>query len=249
MSGHPNLPVDYRLFSFDRIDSTNSEALRRIAIDADPGDVIWAMEQSRGRGRRDRTWYSPRGNLYSTIIISVSNQKLLSEIAFVAAVGIGEVIRGLLSPDYRFHYKWPNDLLVDYRKVGGILVERATDLRGKDLVAVGIGVNVSTFPSQIIATSLADCEVKISVRALLSGVCESLNRWLGIWHENGFASIRMNWLKYAYDAGEAIEVRMPDGSCINGNFLDIEETGALRIRSPTGQIIQITTGEVFRCKS
>ena len=244
MSDELTLPTGYTLHSFDAIDSTNAEALRRLADGAPGGDVIWARQQSGGRGRRGRSWHSPTGNLYVTFVVPVPTDRLVGQLAFVAANGAGEAVRGLLASPGSLEFKWPNDLMLDSRKLGGILIE-ASPQGQSQMVAVGLGLNVAFSPDGLNAASLKDAGVEISVPKLLQTVCRSFDQWYRTWRQDGFPPVRECWLAAAHRLGEPIEVRFPDGTTLEGSFRGIDQTGALILEQSEGKIELIATGEVF----
>ena len=244
MSDDPTVPAGYRLHSFVTIDSTNAEALRRIADGAPGGDILWAGEQSGGRGRRGRLWCSPPGNLYVTITASAPADRLVGQLAFVAALGAGEAVRELLASPDKLQYKWPNDLMLDGRKLGGILIEASP--RGQsNLVAIGLGLNVAVSPSGLGAVSLKEIGVVVSVREILQAVCQSFDHWYRVWLQEGFAPVRERWLDAAHRTGDRIDVRFPDDTTIDGSFRGIDLNGALILEQPDGKTDLIAAGEVF----
>ena len=244
MSDELTLPTGYTLHSFDAIDSTNAEALRRLADGASGGDVIWARQQSGGRGRRGRSWHSPTGNLYVTFVVPVPTDRLVGQLAFVAANGAGEAVRGLLASPGSLEFKWPNDLMLDGRKLGGILIE-ASPQGQSQMVAVGLGLNVAFSPDGLNAASLKDVGVEITVPKLLQTVCRSFDQWYRTWRQDGFPPVRESWLAAAHRLGEPMEVRFPDGTTLEGSFRGIDRTGALILEQSEGKIELIATGEVF----
>ena len=244
MSGDPTVPAGYRLHSFDTIDSTNAEALRRIADGTTGGDILWAGEQTGGRGRRGRLWSSPPGNLYVTITVPTPADRLVGQLAFVAALGAGEAVRGLLASPDLLQYKWPNDLMLDGRKLGGILIEASP--RGQsNLVAIGMGLNVAVSPSGLRAVSLKEMGLAVSVRQILQEVCQSFDHWYRVWLQEGFAPVRKRWLEAAHRKGDRIDVRFPDDTMIDGSFNGIDPNGALILEQSGGKIDLISAGEVF----
>lgn len=249
MSDDLTMPAGYRLHSIDTIDSTNAEAMRRIAKDARAGDIIWAREQSIGRGRRGRSWHSPPGNLYVTIVVQRPPDRLVGQLAFVAANGAGEAVRGYLPSPGALQNKWPNDLMLDGKKLGGILIEGDTQGHNDNLIAVGLGLNVATKPSELKAISLMDIGVEVTVEETLQAVCQCFDRWYKVWRRDGFLPVRETWLAMAYGLGACIDVRFPDGSSIDGLLRGIDQTGALLLEQSDGKTELIATGEVFFASS
>ena len=128
----------YKLISFDKIPSTQTYALNMVAMgDARDHTVIMAEAQSDGRGRYHRTWVSHHGNLYASFIFSAEERD--PRLAYVVAVAVTET---LISFGINPKIKWPNDILIDDKKVCGILIEYA----GR-FVIIGIGINIKSNPT------------------------------------------------------------------------------------------------------
>ena len=244
MAESPDLPAGYRLFSFQTIDSTNAEALRRMENDGRPGDVIWSREQESGRGRRGREWLSTKGNLFVTLLVTVPPERPVGQLAFVAAIGIANGLGRCVPKPDRIRLKWPNDLLLHGRKLGGILIERSAGNLNPDLVAVGIGLNVSSaaFPN---SACLRDCGSEASVSELVCLICDEFEKTRAIWLTDGFGPVRDSWLERADHLGETITVRFPDERTVEGQFRGIDDHGALELWRPDGTCEMIATGEVF----
>lgn len=240
-----SLPEGYRLHFYDTIDSTNAEALRRIAAGAQHGDVFWATGQSCGRGRRDRTWYSPPGNLYVTFVVETPVGQPVGQLAFVAAIGAGDALGdGYVTPA-SLRYKWPNDLMMDGRKLGGILIEGDSTGRNSNLVALGLGLNITSSPPDQKSVSLLEAGFEANLNEILRDVCFSIERWYQIWRYDGFAAIRDRWLEAAYGIDGLLDVRFPDGTERQGIFRGIDQSGALILERQDGNTEFIATGEVF----
>ena len=228
------LPQGYELISLDMVDSTNEEARRRIAAGAAHGTVICAKRQSRGRGRRGRRWASPPGNLYATIILRPDQHPGLGQLAFVAALGAGDALRAVAP----VVFKWPNDLLLDGAKLGGILIEVFDQA-----VAVGIGINTAEAPAgtDIVATRLP---TPLPPLDLLGRICHHFDLWYDRWQRDGFAPIRDAWLAHATGIGQPIQARLPTMT-LSGIFCGLDPDGALVLQCSDGQKQAISAGEVL----
>ncbi|MDC0034028.1 biotin--[acetyl-CoA-carboxylase] ligase, partial [Alphaproteobacteria bacterium] len=180
-----------------------------------------------------------------TFIVPRPSDRSIGQLAFVAANGAGEAVRELLISPPGLQYKWPNDLMLEGRKLGGILIEGNMQGQNEKLVAVGLGLNVCTKPSGLNAVSLKESGVEVTVDEILPSVCQSFGYWYQLWQREGFSPIQERWLAAAYRLGDAIEVRFPDGATINGSFQGIDETGALILERQDRKIELIATGEVF----
>src|ERR1700727_2136985 len=126
----------------ERLESTNDEARQLAAAGAPHGTVVHADEQSAGRGRFGRTWYSPPGNLYLSVLLRLDRPpERTPELSFVAAITVADAVDALLPKQSRATLKWPNDVLVNDGKIAGILLENADGAQ-----IVGIGLNVLEAP-------------------------------------------------------------------------------------------------------
>jgi len=229
-----DLPDGYDLVRLETVDSTNAEALRRAADGAPHGTVIVAAAQSEGRGRRGRTWTSPAGNLHATIIVRPERTPMGGQLAFVAALAAGEALR----PYAPVRFKWPNDLLLDGAKLGGILIEIVDGA-----AVVGIGVNLRSAPddTRIPATVLpgdADAD------NVLGALCHGFEHWVDRWRDEGFAPLRAAWLAHADGIGGPIEARLPT-RVLTGTFRGLDETGALLLEKDDGSSVTVSAGDVF----
>ena len=233
------------LISHPKIGSTNEEA-KRLAAEEGAADrtVVWALEQISGRGRHDREWASPPGNLYLSIVFRPTCQVAEApQLGFVVGVAMASAIRELA--DIPATLKWPNDLLVDGKKISGILLDSADDGNGGVVwVIAGIGVNLAIHPETLPdATNLRELGASITVETLLEGFLERLMPLLDEWQGEGFAPIRYKWSELAFAYGMPISVKLPDGM-IAGTFEGIDASGNLAIRYD-GDLKYVAAGDVF----
>jgi BirA family transcriptional regulator, biotin operon repressor / biotin---[acetyl-CoA-carboxylase] ligase len=242
------LPAGYRLLTFDTVGSTNDEAKTLARAGAVAGTLVWAKQQTAGRGRRGRAWTSPPGNLYVSIIVRPGVSPVrAAQLSFVAALGLGEALLELAGPRLPLSYKWPNDLLLDGRKLAGILLESETSgAELVDFVVIGIGVNLASKPENVEfpATSLAEQRIlDITADMLLRALVEHFDDWHTRWCRDGFASVREAWLARATGIGEAVVVRLAHAA-FSGRLVDLDAEGALIIDAADGRR-RIAAGEVF----
>jgi BirA family transcriptional regulator, biotin operon repressor / biotin---[acetyl-CoA-carboxylase] ligase len=245
----PMLPAGYRLVCYDWIGSTNDEA-KRLARDGAPeGTLLCSLEQTAGRGRRGRTWASPRGNLYASLILRPDcPASRAAQLGFVTAVAIGEALRAILPRAERLAYKWPNDVLINGRKTAGVLLESEMITPGKlSFLVVGVGVNLAASPqgTEFPATSVAEEGLGVVwPETMLERFAHQFQSWERRWHAEGFAPVRAAWLAgAAASRGEPIRVRL-ETATLYGRFLDIDERGTLLL-DEAGERRHISAGEVF----
>ncbi len=248
MRSPPALPAGYRLVFYNSIGSTNDEAKRLARDGAAQGTLVWALQQTAGRGRRGRPWVSPRGNLYTSLILRPDcPADRATQLGFVAALGVGGGLSSLLPLLDSLSYKWPNDVLVSGCKIAGILLEsEMTTLDKLSFLVVGVGINLLLSPkdSEFPATSVAEQRLgDIEPVAMLEAFCRAFDNWESRWRLDGFASVRAAWRAAAAGRGQPIRVRL-ESDTLHGRFLDIDEQGALLLES-AGEHHRISAGEIF----
>ena len=245
----PELPAGIELAAFDDIDSTNAEARRRAIAGAPEGLLVWARAQNAGRGRRGRSWVSPPGNVYSSLLLRPGCPAgEAAQASFVAALAVADTATALLPPGPEVRCKWPNDVLVGGRKVAGILLESHSRMNGMvDWLIVGVGINLAHCPdaTRLPATALALEGAVATVEEVLQTYVRAIARWLAVWRGQGFAPVRAAWLERADGLGRAIEVRLADQT-LDGVFEGLDDDGALILKEPTGERRRVSAGEVFR---
>ena len=240
MTSMPVLPDGWTLVALESVGSTNDEATRLADAGAPEGTVVWAREQSGGRGRRGRNWASPVGNLYSsTIIRPICLAQRAAELGFVAALAVGD----LVPADRSVRLKWPNDVLVDGGKVAGILLESAIGQDGLvEHVVAGIGVNV-TFAPQVPEMRYPGAALGGTVEAALAGLTRALAARLAQWRQDGFETVRREWLAKAGPLGAEVDVRLGEG-LVRGRFAGLDREGALLLDTAEGPR-KIVSGELL----
>jgi BirA family transcriptional regulator, biotin operon repressor / biotin---[acetyl-CoA-carboxylase] ligase len=238
----------YRLESFDQVGSTNSEAVERAR--AGERGPMWFVttEQTAGRGRRQRPWIAPRGNLASSILETVDvAPATAATLGFAAGLALEAALRAVAgSASIGFSLKWPNDVLAGQVKLSGILLEAETVPGGNLAVVVGMGTNVVAAPegTPTPATSLAVLGVKTSAEQLFAGLSDSWAECRGIWDGGkGFGEIRRRWLALAAGLGQPVSVHTGQAT-VSGIFDTIDDTGCMILRTLTGDRVPISAGDV-----
>jgi BirA family transcriptional regulator, biotin operon repressor / biotin---[acetyl-CoA-carboxylase] ligase len=222
--------------------------------DAPEFTCIVADEQLAGRGRNGRPWYSKPGDgLYLSILLYPkafpSKTPLLS---LTTGISVAEVLigRGVDGVDI----KWPNDVLINERKVCGILIEGASAGSNRHRLILGIGVNLNhqSFPLDLslTATSLA---IETGRRSIVAEFCdlllERVAHWYGIWSRGEEQAIITRWQELSsYARGKRVIVTLDDGQ-ITGETAGLTETGALLVKTGDGQLKIIYAGEVMKLRT
>ena len=242
-----NRRVGRRIECVTSTSSTNDEAWRRIDADGADGIVILAEHQSSGRGRLGRTWVSPRGAslLCSVGIVGAPVEVTAGgitggEIGLLTAVAVCEAVadRTELIPTI----KWPNDILVADRKLGGVLVEARGLQNGRPAYVVGIGINCLqqaghfTGDLALTATSLeVESRQPIDRSALAISLLRTLDRWLAAPEAWEYADLRRAWSRWFHSIGRRVALRHAD-QIHSGTILDVDPHAALVVQLDEGGI-------------
>ncbi len=237
------------ILRFDSIDSTNLEAMRQARAGAPEGLCIIAREQTRGRGRHGRNWLSAKdaGLYFSAVLrphIDLSSWPLIT---LMSALAVTDALSGncALSADI----KWPNDLIVDQRKLAGILCETVETNSGYAVV-VGIGINLhqNTLPTEVsdTATSVeAETGIKPDFEVVLNELTKAIaRRYAVLQTKNGAEQTIRDWsTRSTYARGKP--VRVESGAEVFAGITDgLEKDGALRVILKTGEIKVVRAGDV-----
>ena len=231
-----------------RVDSTQRVARDLARSGAAEGTAVVAEEQTAGRGRLGRAWHSPAGeNLYCSVVLRPPRAPAeVPQVALVAGIAVAAAVEE--AAGRRPAIKWPNDVLLDGKKVAGILTEMESEMERVHHVIAGIGVNLNTrrFPRELRtkASSLLLLTGRSIDRArFTAGLLAALEARYGRYLSVGFASVRTEWESYSCLTGTEVRVQGPGGE-VTGRVLGLDDDGALRLRGPDGGITRIVAGEV-----
>lgn len=234
----------------ESVDSTQKIA-HRLAYDGAPeGTVVLAEEQLSGRGRMDRKWYSPK---YTGIWMSVILRPNIlptkaPQLTLLTAVAVVQAIEEVaaLSPKI----KWPNDILINGKKVTGILTELQAEADRVKTIIIGIGMNVnqkeSDFPEYLHTTATSLSIEKggyISRPAIIRAVLSNIEKLYLLYLEKGFYPIKLLWESYAVSIGKTITARTLSGN-ITGRALGITDDGVLMIEDENGAVHHVFSADI-----
>jgi BirA family biotin operon repressor/biotin-[acetyl-CoA-carboxylase] ligase len=209
-----------------------------------------ARRQTAGVGRRGRAWEGGEGNLTATLLLTLDKAPLeVAQLAFVAGLAAWTAITAYV-PAGAVTLKWPNDVLIDARKACGVLIESGPATGSRTWAALGIGVNLATYPEAVErpATSIAD-HLSADMHApspdqALAVLAETFDVTLGLWLSQGFSPIREAWLARAHGLGEPCTARLKRET-VSGVAEGLDADGALLLRLPDGMLRRVTAGDVF----
>lgn len=229
---------------YPSLPSTMDEA-RQVALAGAPeGTLVIAEEQTLGRGRLGRAWFSPQGCLALSLVLRPSRREL-SSLVMVASLAVVQSIENITP--LRAQIKWPNDVLIKGRKVAGILIESALRGDAVDYCLLGIGINVNLDTTSIpeiasFATSLSqELGREVSLLGLLRTLMGTLERYYLM--VRGGGDVLDAWRQRLETMGQWIKVSWDEGK-VEGWAESVDEEGALLLRLRDGRLLRIPSGEV-----
>jgi BirA family biotin operon repressor/biotin-[acetyl-CoA-carboxylase] ligase len=241
--------LGYRILSYGKVSSTNDVA-KEIAGKSSEGKLAISAEmQTRGKGRAGRSWFSPKGGLWLSIVLRPAiGPKEALRFTFVASLAVAKTIRAMFGLEAGV--KWPNDVLVNGRKICGILTETKTRNYKVDFVVVGIGINANielqSFPQDIreSATSLLH---ELGFKTKLERLTENLLRNFEYYYMNvqsgKWSGLLQEWKSTAPFLGKKVHISSSKGVLV-GKAQDVDDDGALVIALDDGTTKRIVFGDI-----
>jgi BirA family biotin operon repressor/biotin-[acetyl-CoA-carboxylase] ligase len=240
------------LFSRE-VSSTNDWGKELASLGATEGTVVVAETQTVGHGRLGRKWVSPRGGLWFSAILRPEKLRPTEavKLVFVAGLAVAEVLHELY--DLPVETKWPNDVLINGRKVCGILAEMNTQSRRVNYVVVGVGVNANFDLENVFQDSLRKTATslkrelgrRVPMDELFKALLEKFEYFYELFLKQGFILILDRWKKYACFLGHQVEVSNQDEK-ISGLACDVDVDGSLVLKPEDGKIMHVLVGDVSK---
>lgn len=249
--------LNAQFYYHSSLDSTNAEAKRLVQkglvshSDSSEWSVIMSESQSAGRGRHGKEWISPAGNLYMSILIPICMPSFrATEMSYVSALALTDVLKEALSGDVPICLKWPNDVLLNNRKVAGILIESvgSTPEGVVEWLVIGIGVNVASAPDGILeydATCLREYDSKLRTpQQLKEAILAALWRRYQAWKADGFEPVREAWIAMAQGLGSDVKVKQFN-RYYNGLFKGVNSKGEIVLLLKDGTLMTFSSAELL----
>lgn len=241
--------IGKKLYVYDEVGSTNTIAKFLSMQDDENGTVIISEKQTKGKGRTGKDWESPLGGIWLSIIIKPdADQSKLPLITLATGVAVAKALEkiGVENPEI----KWPNDIMINGRKVCGILTESVSKLDKIENVIIGVGIDANIESSQLpdelqkITTTIKDelgreCDENLLIRIFLEEF-EQINELFN--HEN-YEKILKEWRKRSYSIGKKVEVRKPFDTPFDAYVIGINEEGTLIVEKFDGTLEKVISGE------
>jgi BirA family biotin operon repressor/biotin-[acetyl-CoA-carboxylase] ligase len=238
--------VGRRIELFDGLPSTNREAVQLAQAEVEHGTVIVADSQTAGRGRLSRRWFSPAGaNLYCSVVLRTARPperltEWLSWLPLISALAAAEAIEQVSS--IHVGVKWPNDLLIAERKVGGILCESGTGTRSGPFQIIGIGVNVNLdrtdWPADLRASATSIWEerkIVVDRNRLLAQLLHELEQCLDELALHGTSRLALAYHQRSATIGRRVHATLANGETLVGLAEGVGQDGSLRVQPQAAQ--------------
>ncbi|HDQ04068.1 MAG TPA: biotin--[acetyl-CoA-carboxylase] ligase [Deltaproteobacteria bacterium] len=241
--------IGHKIHYYPETGSTNDRAFELGIAGAPEGTVVIADRQSTGRGRLQRNWHSPGGvNIYTSIILRPKMEaNAAPRVSITAGVAIAEILDEYFTA--KVHLKWPNDVILNGKKVCGMLSQLKILGNFIDFIVLGVGINVNIgkedFPPELrgLATSLAaEAGRRFSREKITISLYENLAKWYEVLTTEGFRKIKDKWLSMAPMIGCAVSIAFIN-EVISGNARGIDDDGSLVIETGNGKERKVSAGD------
>jgi BirA family transcriptional regulator, biotin operon repressor / biotin---[acetyl-CoA-carboxylase] ligase len=242
--------IGKKIYYFDEVPSTMDVAADLGLKGAHEGTVILAELQTKGKGRLGRIWFSPRykGAYFSLILKPRISPNQAAVLTLLCAVSICEAIKAVTGIEAQI--KWPNDILINQKKVGGILTELNAEMDEIRFVVIGVGINVNNDRKSLIsgATSLKEHKKETVGRVeLLQEILRRIEKNYLVFLEKGSRPIIDKWREHTITLGKRVKI-YSHHEHVEGEAVDIDNDGALLLRKDSGLTQKITSGDVVHCR-
>jgi len=239
-----------KVLYFDSLKSTMDMATQLALKNAGEGTVVIAETQTKGKGRLGRIWYSPKfkGLYFSLILRPKISMDKASIITLLAGVSICEAIKDY--PGEETQIKWPNDIILRNKKLGGILTEVKAELDEVNFLIIGVGLNINNDKKSLIsgATSLRQESIEeLSRLGIFQNILYRLESNYCLFQKRGPAEVIEKWRSLSFTLGKRVKV-YSHKEHIEGEAVDIDSDGALLVRKDCGFTQKITAGDVVHCR-
>jgi BirA family biotin operon repressor/biotin-[acetyl-CoA-carboxylase] ligase len=239
-----------RIFCFESLDSTMDTAYELGMKNSPEGTLVCSETQKKGRGRMGRSWFSPRhkGLYFSLILRPDILPNEAPKLTILSAVAVREAIKELTGLEALI--KWPNDILIHDKKVGGILTEMQAETDEVKFVVIGVGINVNTekFLLPPRASSLKEEKGEEIFRIeLLKEILRKIEKYYFLFQDKGFSPLAREWKEHSGILGHHIKI-LSHHKTIEGEAVDLDSDGALLVRKDSGFIEKVLAGDVIKVR-
>lgn len=241
--------IGKNLYIYNEVSSTNTIAQFLSQNGIGNGSVVVAEKQTAGRGRSGKSWESPLGGVWLSVMLTPDvDYSKIPLITLATGVAVAKALEriGVENPEI----KWPNDIMINGKKVCGILTEGVTNFNSIKNVIIGVGIDanlsIEDFPKELQAktTSLEiELERKINENLLIKIFLEELEQTIELFNSEAYEEILREWRKRSYTIGKIVEVKKPHKKPYDGYAIGISKEGALIVEKSDGSLEKVISGE------
>lgn len=241
--------IGKNLYIYNEVSSTNTIAQFLSQNGIGNGSVVVAEKQTAGKGRSGKSWESPLGGVWLSVILTPDvDYSKIPLITLATGVAVAKALEriGVENPEI----KWPNDIMINGKKVCGILTEGVTNFNSIKNVIIGVGIDanlsIEDFPKELQAktTSLEiELERKINENLLIKIFLEELEQTIELFNSEAYEEILREWRKRSYTIGKIVEVKKPHKKPYDGYAIGISKEGALIVEKSDGSLEKVISGE------
>jgi len=234
----------FKLIKLKTVKSTNLELRKMISSDTSINNLcLIADNQTEGYGRRKTKWFSYKGNIHLSFLLKPKCKiNEINQLSFMASISIGDALKKIKN-NINIKYKWPNDIILNKKKIGGIIIETSSYINKKiKWVIIGIGLNLKKSPNlhqnQFKASSLSKEKIYINKNNFINSYIESFYRNYELWKKKGFNFIKKKWISNAYKKNDQIVIKYQK-NYIKGKIVNLLKNGGIKLK------IKNKTKEIF----
>ncbi len=243
--------VNWTIERYDSVSSTQ-DILKAKAENGDvpEGTVVTAIEQTKGRGRQGRTWVSPAGNLYLSLLLKPDcGLQDIAQLSVLLSLAVGQTVKNVTPEDKNdIKLKWPNDIIMNGKKCAGILLETGITSSKLDWLAAGIGINLNHAPEDTGISLNSIGPDKITTEKLTQGLLHNISNIYMLWRDEGFPPIRQKWLDMSYPPETVVKVGQGE-TYKSGRFVEIDMSGHLVLKGDDNKLITVHAADAVLCNA
>jgi len=234
----------FKIYSYKILSSTNDKA-KYFADKGQNNLIVVAQKQEKGRGRFSREWSSELGGLYMTILLKEDNLENVKYLTFIAAVSVAKAIKKISGLNGRV--KWPNDVLIDDKKICGILTETVSGKENYALIGIGVNINQKKF-NKIISNKTTSLKLETkknyNINKTLKIIINNFNSLYKYYKNENYVKIISMWKKHSHTLGKKIKVKTLSGNYI-GKAINVDKDCNLILKLKNGKIKKIVEGDIL----
>jgi BirA family biotin operon repressor/biotin-[acetyl-CoA-carboxylase] ligase len=241
--------IGKELYVYREVDSTNTVAKFLSMNDVENGTVVISEKQTHAKGRSGKSWESPLGGVWLSVILKPNvDQSKFPLITLSTGVAVAKTLEkiGVENPEI----KWPNDIIINGKKVCGILTEAVAKFNTVENVIIGVGIDanldISQFPEELqsgTTTLKEELKRECNENTLIKIFLEEFEKICELFNQEGYEDILKEWRKRSYSIGKIVEVREPFNANYDGYVVGINKEGALIVEKIDGTLKKVISGE------